>query len=1161
MTHTRIYLLLLSLFIVQVSLAQQNPLSNLHTKYISTKKGITKLDSLSLVPGTVNIYNIPPSAYKVDEVNGTIQWLSNTLPDSVRVTYRQFPYKLNAVVRHFTYDSVLNNPMVNQPFVIDFSNKQASSIFDFGNLNYTGSLGRGITVGNTQDAVLNSSLNLQLNGFIGDSLELTAALTDNNVPIQPEGNTQNLSDFDKVYIQVKKRTWQLNLGDIDIRQDKDYFLNFYKRIQGASFITNNKIGKNSTNALLVSGAIAKGQFTQNTIMPLDGNQGPYKLQGLNNELYLTVLAGTERVYLDGLVLQRGEDQDYVINYNTAEVTFTTKHLITKDSRIKVQFEYSDRNYLNSNIYVNDEMNINNRLRLNIGIYSNQDAKNSAIDQTLTTQQKEFLAGVGNGIDTAFYMNQPRDTFSSGAILYKKIDTVYNTTVHDSVFVFSTNPNDSLYNLTFTFVGQGKGDYVQSISAVNGNVYQWTAPVGGVKQGQWAPVILLVTPKKQQIVTVSADYKINKKTTLKSEFALSNYNVNLFSTIGKGDDIGLANKFQLSNVDQNVRLLKKDLKLETYAGYEYVQREFKPLQPLRNIEFYRDWSLPDSLTAVDEQLINAGLKLKDKSGGNFNYQVTNYMRSDTFSGFRQIINHNTKIAGINITDQLSLTNTNSPTGKVVYFRPTIDINRQFKKLHNLQIGGNYSSENDQQKNKLTDSLLPGSFAFNVWQAYIRSDAAKPNKWGVSYFTRTDLYPYLSKLSKSDRSDNVTMFAELYKNPHQKLRLNFTYRKLHILDSLLTTQKEDESILGRAEYFVNEWKGLLRANVLYEVGSGQEQKLQYTYVQVPTGTGIYVWIDYNHDNIITLDEFEVAKFADQANYIRVYTPSNDYVKTNYVQFNYSIDLTPRALIDMAKAHGFKKLLGNSSTSSVLQINRKNVAGNTFQLNPFTQNLSDTTLLTLNSFLSNTFYFNRLNTRWGVDITQSVSQVKSLLIYGFESNKINTINFHGRWNITRLISTNLVLRSIQNSADAPVYENRTYHINEQSIAPSVSYTHGTNIRVSLTYMIDESRNIMGYHEHTTDNVITADIKYNVLSSSTVTAGFSINNIGFTYDTGGSTNSPVGYVILNGLLPGENYLWNIQFTKRLSTNIEINLQYSGRKPSGSQTINTGSASIRAFF
>ena len=208
-----------------------------------------------------------------------------------------------------------------------------------------------------------------------------------------------------------------------------------------------------------------------------------------------------------------------------------RRMITKDTRVQVEFEYADHNFLNSMLYASNTTNFSNKFKLNISAYTNADAKNSPINQTLDAPQKQFLANLGDSIQNAFYPVAAKDSFSASQILYKKIDTIYSGQ-HDSVYVYSTNADSAKYNLSFIETGINKGNYIPAYTAANGKVYQWVAPVNGIPQGSYEAAAYLVSPKKQTVISVGGEYLLDKNTIIKAEFASSKYDLNTFSAKDK-----------------------------------------------------------------------------------------------------------------------------------------------------------------------------------------------------------------------------------------------------------------------------------------------------------------------------------------------------------------------------------------------------------------------------------------------------------------------------------------------------------------------------------------------------------------------------------------------------------------------------------------------------
>ncbi|MEM6770312.1 MAG: hypothetical protein AAF597_07010, partial [Bacteroidota bacterium] len=378
------WMLLLALLAVTGLRAQQ---SNLRDTVLVPNPAGQLIDTLTVAPGTVRISDLkggllPRETYAVS--GRYLRWFTTELPDSVHVRYRVLPFALGATAKLIDSTTLVQEEA---GLVIGgYDEYVRSGLFDNDSkVRTTGSFSRAISFGNRQDLVLNSAFNLQLEGDIGNGIQVAAAITDESLPVQPEGTTQQLREFDRIFIQLRKNRSQLTAGDYELRNPDGYFLQFFKKLEGATFTTVSGTSTSSAGAAdagaeegtekqrkatlprsarsgappqrgtsgwggvgegtittTASIAVARGQFTRQQIQPVEGNQGPYQLTGDGGQRFLIILAGTERIFLDGKLLVRGLDGDYTIDYNLAEITFTPRRLITRDSRITAEYEFADQ---------------------------------------------------------------------------------------------------------------------------------------------------------------------------------------------------------------------------------------------------------------------------------------------------------------------------------------------------------------------------------------------------------------------------------------------------------------------------------------------------------------------------------------------------------------------------------------------------------------------------------------------------------------------------------------------------------------------------------------------------------------------------------------------------------------------------------------------------
>lgn len=1143
--------LILSVFtIIFLPLFAQKNLSNIRTQEILIQSDTIVLDTLSIIPQSLSIESefspaIKDSSLFIDYAKALliVKNKEKLYGKKIKIKYRVFP--LNFAKEY----SLRKNPLI-LPEEVKQSNKiristnriKEENLFN-DELQKNGSISRGFTMGNQRNLSTVSNLNLQLSGKINDEVSILAAISDNNLPIQPDGNTQQIQEFDNVFVQLFTKKSGIIVGDFQLFKPQGYFMNLQKKNRGIKIYSDFNLAGSYRLQSDFSAGLSKGKYNRIKFRGIEGNQGPYRLTGTENEQYIIILSGTEKVYIDGKLMKRGQNFDYVIDYNTAEITFTQNRLITKDKRITIEFEYALQLYPRTVFFQTNHLS-NGKNTFWLNFYRHGDNKNDPLSLLYSEGAQKFLSEIGDSIQNAVYPNVDSIGYNADIIMYEQIDTIVNGVRYDTVYRQSYNPQTAVYRLGFSFVGYNKGNYRQTNTTANGKVYEWIAPENGSMQGDYEPVVLLITPKTQLLTTVGGNFYTGRFGKIFVEGAISNYNKNTYSLKNKGDDAGYAGR-----LIYNQHLLTKDtntLQLNLGVKYQFAGKNFQPLDNYRAVEFERDWNISDLQNKYEEQRGSMQINFFRKNLGNGLAGFELLSGASDYLGKKAFFTTNLRSKGFEIDAGFNYLKTDDLINNTSFLRHRLLLAQHFKYF---TIGAIENYENNLWFNNLTDSLQPNSFRFSEYEFFIRQPDSAVQQYFVSYKIRENKLPYQNNLQISDKSNDFT--AGLNFNLKKGFRVNgrLNYREISYRDTASNQLKDENTLTGRAELQIRLAKSSFVWSTFYETGFGFEQLKNYQYIEVPAGQGQFTWIDYNDNKLKELDEFEYAQFQDKANYIRVVLPGIEKKKIFLSQLNQSIALMPERI--WQKQTGTKKFLSRFANRFAVRILQK--ADHDDYIPDLTDNQG---IISLNFDLRNVFTFKTFNRKWQIDYIYNQNKQKIPLVSGTEYTNMQLNRWKLKYKIQKhfTLYNDFALTGKQNISE--FFENKNFEIKSIENHPALQFQPKINWFINLSYRYADKQNIAA-SEKALIHEIKLIYNQNIIAGGNLQVNFSLLNINYN----SNALNPVAYELLEGLLPGQNMVWELIFNKRLSKIFQLQLNYNGRLNENSQVIHNGGVQLRASF
>lgn len=1084
--------------------------------------------------------------------------------DTFRIYYSREPFNLKRSYTLFTRDTLVTEStdslsgdstqvrLVQQKFENPFA--------DFGSgLQKSGSIMRGVNIGTNRDLTLNSGLNLELSGQLSENVEIIAALTDETTPIQPEGNTQSLDEIDRVFVKFKSPFVEGTVGDLNLQYSNTQFADLTRKLQGISLL-----GNYADQFAGATVATTRGFFNRQTFIGQEGNQGPYQLAGKDGEREIIVLAGTERVWINGQKMLRGETNDYIIEYANGQITFTNNRLVTSESRIEIDFEYFpaiqkyNRNVL-SGLYGGKVFN--NKLNYRLSFYQEKDNTDQSLgeEENLTAIEKNILQAAGDDPVQAALSGE--NLVGAGKGSYVKKDTVQ----FDSTFTIFEYRGSGLgdYFVSFTFVGSAKGDYVRDRLGQ----YRWVGP----QKGDYKPIRLVPLPQKHQLTDMQIEWKPTSNIKVTSEYAFSNLDRNTLSSLQNSDNQGdaffvdaRASDIKTEGLGLNIGVFDFDI------NTRLINRDFQAVDRFSQPDFQRYWNVLQTETVSSDEKsvqfnsryrpfqglslsLNIGSLNKDnlesqRYGSTLNFDKQNWFKSDiTFETV------NSSLSDDNVDNNWKRLNSEI-----------------YKDIGLFQPGVLYQFEN---RRNTTPALLSGfrfddiglRLAFinwNYFNGFIQLNERKDKVYDVQADSR--LVPQASTETRrlklqTQNIDQTTVSLEIvqrkkdYTKRFENIKLD-TLKLLFADASVQDTVWQDrETNLAELKLSHSRWKKALSANLQYRISTEQTALREKVYIEVQQGRG----------NLRFDEDLQEYVPDPDGNFVLFVLPSGKFEPVTKLESALRLTYDPSRVL---KKEGglLQKLAANLSGSSYFRIEEETKE----------EDLAAIYLLDFNKFQRDKTLRGSLVYDQDLYIMKRNRQLNFRLLYRYRDDLFNQFldtkenedrltierGFRTDWRISSKIKSQSEIRQKDTKRVSNANSTRNRNIAGYFLNQKIFYKpfERWEFKIDGEYG-QEDNSAAAYPINLWFAIAKTQANYVLAGEGRITADFEYQTVNTTFNPLGLT---VPYEMARGKKKGISKKWQLRAEYTVSKNILFTFLYSGRDEAGfSDIIHTGQAEVRAFF